>query len=81
MRRTSGVALDQVPLGEGATLDEALGGGEDYELVFTHRDPDEVRAAFERAALREPVRLGVVVADEAVMTLDGAPLADVGWRH
>jgi thiamine-monophosphate kinase len=76
-----GVALDHVPVGEGATLDEALGGGEDYELVFTHRDPDEVRAAFERAALRQPVRLGVVVADEDVMTLDGAPLADVGWRH
>ncbi|HEV3329255.1 MAG TPA: AIR synthase-related protein, partial [Acidimicrobiales bacterium] len=76
-----GVALDHVPVGEAATLDEALGGGEDYELVFTHRDPDEVRAAFERVGLRDPVRLGVVVVDEDVITLDGVALADVGWRH
>ena len=30
-----GVRLDEVPVALGATLDEALGGGEDYELVFT----------------------------------------------
>lgn len=76
-----GAVLDVVPVADGATLDEALGGGEDYELVFTHRDPAAVRAAFQRAALREPVRLGVVVSDPTVLTLSGEPLADVGWRH
>jgi len=29
-----GVVLDVVPTAEGATRDEALAGGEDYELVF-----------------------------------------------
>ena len=29
-----GVRLDHVPIAEGATRDQALGGGEDYELVF-----------------------------------------------
>jgi thiamine-monophosphate kinase len=76
-----GAALDDVPVVDGATLDEALGGGEDYELVFSHRDPREVRAAFAGAGLREPVRLGVLVADATVLTFNGAPLADVGWRH
>jgi thiamine-monophosphate kinase len=76
-----GIALDEVPVDAGASLDEALGGGEDYELVFTHRDPDAVRTAFAGAALREPVRLGTAVADAAVVTLGGSPLADVGWRH
>lgn len=76
-----GVALDAVPVSEGATHDEAIGGGEDYELVFTHPDPDAVRSAFRAAGLRAPLALGVVVADEDAMTLAGATLADVGWRH
>jgi thiamine-monophosphate kinase len=76
-----GVALDHVPVDEGATLDEALGGGEDYELVFSHADEGGVLEAFARASLREPVRLGVIVADAATMTLGDEPLADVGWRH
>ena len=29
-----GYVLDEIPLAEGATLDQALHGGEDYELVF-----------------------------------------------
>ena len=29
-----GFRLDDVPVADGATLDEALGGGEDYELVL-----------------------------------------------
>ena len=76
-----GIALEAVPLAEGATLDEALGGGEDFELVFTHPDPVAVADGFSRAGLRAPVRLGVVVADAAVLTLRGDALPDVGWRH
>lgn len=76
-----GVALDDVPVEEGATLDDALGGGEDYELVFTHPDAEAAVEAFVAASLRAPVRLGEVVADVAAVTLSGAPLADVGWRH
>jgi thiamine-monophosphate kinase len=76
-----GVALDDVPVASGATPDEALGGGEDYELVFAHPEPERLLAAFASAGLRAPVRVGVVVADASVVTLGGRPLADVGWRH
>lgn len=76
-----GVALETVPVEDGATPDEALGGGEDYELVFTHPDAGAAAEAFVRAGLREPVCLGEVVADPSVLTLRGEQLADVGWRH
>ncbi len=35
-----GFRLDEVPVAVGATLDEALGGGEDYELVVATADPE-----------------------------------------
>jgi thiamine-monophosphate kinase len=76
-----GISLELVPVEDGATLDEALGGGEDYELVFTHPDADAAVEAFARARLRRPVRVGEVVEDATVLTLGGEPLADVGWRH
>jgi thiamine-monophosphate kinase len=34
-----GVVLDEVPIALGATLEDALGGGEDYELLFAAPDP------------------------------------------
>jgi len=76
-----GVALSRVPVEDGATPEEALGGGEDYELVFTHPDAAAARAAFARAGLREPISLGEVVARATDLTFRGEPLDDVGWRH
>ena len=35
-----GVALDDLPVADGATEEEALGGGEDYELLVATADPD-----------------------------------------
>ena len=60
-----GFRLDDVPVAEGATLDEALGGGEDYELVFTLSPSalDGLSTSFGAAGLRPPVRIGTVVAD------------------
>ena len=56
-----------VPLAPGATLADAMGGGEDYELVFT----GPVEAG--RAAGAH--RIGVVVADS------GTRPAAAGWQH
>ncbi len=68
-----GFALDEVPLAPGATLEQALTGGEDYELVFTAPAP------------RVPVglRVGVCTADPAERTLAGQPLpvGVGGWEH
>jgi thiamine-monophosphate kinase len=78
-----GVALDDIPVGEGATLDEALTGGEDYVLAFTAPDPAEVRRAFARqAGLSPPIAIGTCTADPAQRTLAGRPLPESGgWEH
>ena len=75
-----GVALDQVPVTEGATADEARGGGEDYELVITTPDPERLRRTFGEAGLHEPIAIGVVTAGDA-RTLQGVPFRDSGFIH
>jgi thiamine-monophosphate kinase len=67
-----GFVLDEVPVAPGATLEQALTGGEDYELLFT------------APASQLPVgfRIGVCTADPAERTLAGDPLpAAGGWEH
>lgn len=68
-----GVVLHDVPVAEGATPEEAMGGGEDYELVFTVPDPVAVEAAFASAA--RPIPIGVCTADPTQR-----PPA-TGWEH
>ncbi len=78
-----GFVLETVPVASGATLDEALGGGEDYELLLSV-PADAVApltSAFESGGLRRPLRLGVVTADPSERTLGGEPLGRVGWQH
>jgi thiamine-monophosphate kinase len=68
-----GFALDEIPVAPGATLEQALTGGEDYELVFT------------APVARLPVgfRIGVCTADPSERTLAGQPLpiGAGGWEH
>jgi len=47
---------------------------------FTHPDEAAVAAAFAARSIDPPTRLGTVTASGGV-TLEGAPLVDVGWRH
>ena len=65
-----GVELQGVPVAEGATLEQALHGGEDYELLFTAggRVP---RGCF---------RVGTVVSGTGV-TFEGEELSARGWEH
>jgi thiamine-monophosphate kinase len=75
-----GLALTEVPVGEGATLQEALTGGEDYVLAFTAPEAGRVKDAF--AGLPEPIQIGVCTADPAERSLAGHPLPAVGgWEH
>ncbi|HUP68260.1 MAG TPA: thiamine-phosphate kinase [Acidimicrobiales bacterium] len=76
-----GVVLQSVPVAEGATLDEALGGGEDYELVFTAADSARVMASFAEAALRAPIAFGRCTGDPDERVLAGEPLPEGGWEH
>ena len=72
----SGVSaeLDRIPRAVGTTLDRALHGGEDYELLFT-LSPG-VRAP------KGVFRIGVVTSGEVgVMRLNGNKLAARGYSH
>jgi len=83
----SGVGLDlavgALLVAPGATRDEALAGGEDYELVLATPDPDRLRAAFRDAGLAEPLDLGRCTDRPGEVLVDGEPVppAAGGWRH
>ncbi len=81
------LAVGEVPIADGATLDDALGGGEDYELIATLPDDSEVAAARDelRQAFGVPLsEVGVILEEGLVAsTPDGGerPLQPRGWDH
>lgn len=76
-----GLALEGLPVAEGATEEEALGGGEDYELVITTPQPDRLEEGFAAAGLPAPLVIGRCTDRPEEHTLEGAPLPTGGWRH
>ena len=76
-----GFILHDLPVARGATKDEAISGGEDYELVMVTDDPGRLRMMFQDRGLNAPITIGTVVANRAVRTLHGEPLARRGWQH
>jgi thiamine-monophosphate kinase len=76
-----GAALDALPVAEGATAEEALAGGEDYELLLATPDPEGLVGASVAAGLRTPLAIGWCTAEPAAFTLFDRPLAAAGWRH
>lgn len=79
--RSSGVgmSLDRVPAAEGATADEALSGGEDFELLFCAAPGSPVAEAFE--GLRPPVKVGECTGDHEGLRVAGVDVAPSGWEH
>ncbi len=72
----SGVAaeLDRVPVARGSTLERALHGGDDYELLFTL--PTAAKGP------RGTSRIGKIVRGRAgALTLRGEPLEPKGYDH
>jgi thiamine-monophosphate kinase len=78
-----GFEFGSVPVAPGATLDEALGGGEDYELLVAvdHGRIEALSSAFAAGGLRPPLPLGVLTADPGVRRLGGEPVERAGWQH
>lgn len=76
-----GVSLDGVPIYPGAELEDALGGGEEYELVFSAPDPGRVVTVFNDAGLRTPIAIGRVLEDREIRELEGKPLPRSGFEH
>ncbi len=82
-----GVVIEHVPVAVGVARygDDAeaaaLGGGEDYELLFATPDPEGMEAAFVAAGLTAPLRVGRVTADPTERRLGDEPLPVLGWEH
>jgi thiamine-monophosphate kinase len=76
-----GVVVDAVPVADDATWDEAVVGGDDYELLFAAPDPAAVVAAFEEAGLERPVELGQCTSTPTERRLGDGPLPEGGWEH
>jgi thiamine-monophosphate kinase len=82
-----GVVVERVPVAVGVprVADDpesvALGGGEDYELLFAAPDPDLVEAVFAELGLVAPLRIGYCSADPAERRLRDGPLPLLGWEH
>ena len=76
-----GFELSDVPVADGATLDEAIGGGEDYELLIATNDPARLRMVFLDRGLRAPITIGTVVAETSTRTLRGEEFGRRGWQH
>ena len=76
-----GFVLDDLPVANGATEEEATSGGEDYELLIATNDPARLRMMFYDRGLREPLTIGHVVADSATRTLRGEDLVRRGFQH
>jgi len=76
-----GFRLEQVPVCSGATIEDALGGGEDYELVLATTRPGQLVAVFADAGLRPPILIGSCTGDRSERTLAGEPTGPLGWEH
>jgi thiamine-monophosphate kinase len=78
-----GFRLTGVPVAEGATLEEAVGGGEDYELVMTVAAGDlgALMERFAAAGLPVPLRIGLITARVTERLLGDEELARHGWQH
>ncbi len=67
------------PIFRGATLEQALHGGEDYELLFTVTPRTRVPRVFQGLAL---TRIGTMRKGSlGAVQLDGAPLPALGYDH
>jgi thiamine-monophosphate kinase len=71
--------ITQPPIFRGATLDQALHGGEDYELLFTVSARARVPRVFQGLPL---TRIGTMrKGTPGAVLLDGAPLPALGYDH
>lgn len=71
--------IETPPVFPGATLEQALHGGEDYELLFTARPSTLVPTRFEKLPLS---RIGFIRRGPAgQVLLNGRPLVPLGYDH
>lgn len=76
-----GFVVHDVPVDEGATEEEALSGGEDYELLIVTDDPDKIVRAFVANGVASPLVIGEVVSDVTRRRYGAHELIRRGYRH
>jgi thiamine-monophosphate kinase len=76
-----GVIFQSIPVADGATENEALCGGDDYELLFCVPNADLAVRAFEAAGLRTPMVVGICTSNPSELRFGYRPLPDCGWEH
>ena len=76
-----GFELEQVPVAAGATPEEAISGGEDYELLIATDDAARLRLIFHDRGLRPPITIGHVVAAKTERTYNAEEFVRRGWQH
>jgi thiamine-monophosphate kinase len=68
-----------LPVARGATLEDALYGGEDYELLFTAPSRARIPAAIGHVPI---ACIGVITSGQpGAIQLDGQPLEPKGFDH
>ncbi len=74
------IDLERLPVAVGATLEQALDGGEDYELLFTAMAGVKVPAMIAGIPVTQ---IGTVVGGDGpiVQVVGGAELRSGGWEH
>ena len=83
-----GIALERVPVAVGVAramgddgVHAALGGGEDYELLFAAPDAARVELTFSAAGLTLPLLIGRCTGDPTERRLGDGELPEGGWEH
>ncbi len=76
----AGISIEDVPIHDGANIDDALYGGEDYEIIFT-LDPNlDPADQFEKAGLRPPIKIGVIVGEPDCRKIRGRDFLVGGFQ-
>ena len=76
------IDLTALPVASGATEAEAVGGGEDYELLICAPPETDLVGTFTAAELDPPVEIGRCgPGPVGTVSLDGRQLDRTGWRH
>ena len=76
-----GFEIDEIPIADGATFEQAAGGGEDYELLFTAPDPQALVESFRSAGLDTPILVGRCVQPGTRKLKGNSDLPATGWQH
>lgn len=76
-----GFELTTIPVAAGATMEEAVSGGEDYELLIVTNDAARLRMIYIDRGLRAPITIGRIDADPEVRRSNGEVFERRGWQH